>query len=68
MSRSAADLLNHHVAVSHSQLEDPLLFSTLGYALHWLIWPRMLMALLAVWLRKLELRWSRQRARLPEPV
>lgn len=68
MSRSDADLLNHHVAVSHSQLEDPLLFITLGYALHWLIWPRMLMALLAVWLRKLELRWSRQRARLPEPV
>ncbi|HPJ61947.1 nucleoside recognition domain-containing protein [Lentimicrobium sp.] len=68
MSRSDADLLNHHVAVSHSQLEDPLLFITLGYTLHWLIWPRMLVALLAVWLRKLELRWSRQRARLPEPV
>lgn len=68
MSRSDADLLNHHVAVSHSQLEDPLLFITLGYTLHWLIWPRMLVALLAVWLRKLELHWSRQRARLPEPV
>jgi len=68
MNRSDADLLNHHVAVSHSQLEDPLLFITLGYTLHWLIWPRMLVALLAVWLRKLELRWSRQRARLPEPV
>ncbi|HOI87396.1 MAG TPA: nucleoside recognition protein [Lentimicrobium sp.] len=55
MSRSDADLLNHHVAVSHSQLEDPLLFLTLGYALHWLIWPRILMGWLAVWVRKLEL-------------
>ena len=56
MSREDADLLNHHVAVSHSQLEDPLLFITLGYTLHWLIWPRVLLALGAVWLRKLELK------------
>ncbi|MFN8135845.1 MAG: hypothetical protein U0Z17_11695 [Bacteroidales bacterium] len=27
--RHDADLLNHHVALSHSQLEDPLLFLTL---------------------------------------
>ncbi|MBL7905935.1 MAG: nucleoside recognition protein [Bacteroidales bacterium] len=57
MSREDADLLNHHVAVSHSQLEDPLLFITLGFTLHWLIWPRMLVALMAVWLRKLELKF-----------
>lgn len=56
MSRKDADLLNHHVAVSHSQLEDPLLFITLGYTLHWLIWPRVLLALGAVWLSKLELK------------
>lgn len=55
MSREEADLLNHHVAVSHSQLEDPLLFLTLGYTLHWLIWPRILVAIAAVWLRKAEL-------------
>ncbi len=55
MSREDADLLNHHVAVSHSQLEDPLLFITLGYTLHWLIWPRILIGMLAVWMRKLEL-------------
>lgn len=54
MSREDADLLNHHVAVSHSQLEDPLLFITLGYTLHWLIWPRILLGMLAVWLRKWE--------------
>jgi hypothetical protein len=56
MSREDADLLNHHVSLSHSQLEDPLLFLTLGYAIHWLIWPRILIAIAAVWLRKAELR------------
>ncbi len=56
MSRADADLLNHHVSLSHSQLEDPLLFLTLGYAIHWLIWPRILIAIAAVWLRKAELK------------
>jgi hypothetical protein len=55
MSRQEADLLNHHVAVSHSQLEDPLLFVSLGYAMHWLMWPRVVIALLTVWERRLEL-------------
>lgn len=52
MSAEDADLLNHHVSISHSQLEDPLLFMTLGYALHWLIWPRILVAIFSVWLRR----------------
>ncbi len=56
MSREDADLLNHHVSLSHSQLEDPLLFLTLGYAIHWLIWPRIIIAISAVWLRRLELK------------
>ncbi len=56
MNRQDADLLNHHVALSHSQLEDPLLFLTLGYAIHWLIWPRLIIALAAVWIRKAELK------------
>ena len=50
MTQKEADLLNHHIALSHSQLEDPLLFVTLGYTMHWLIWPRVLMAVIAVWL------------------
>jgi hypothetical protein len=56
MNREDADLLNHHVSLSHSQLEDPLLFLTLGYAIHWLIWPRLIIAIAAVWLRRAELR------------
>jgi spore maturation protein SpmB len=58
MSSKDADLLNHHVAISHSQLEDPLLFITLGYALHWLIWPRILLAVIAVWLRRAGLKYQ----------
>lgn len=57
MNREDADLLNHHVSLSHSQLEDPLLFLTLGYAIHWLIWPRIIIAIAAVWFRKAELKF-----------
>ena len=49
-----ADLLNHHISLSHSQLEDPLLFLTLGYSLPWLILPRVIIAIFAVWIRKIE--------------
>ena len=57
MSREDADLLNHHISLSHSQLEDPLLFLTLGFTIHWLIWPRLIIAIVAVWLRKAEIKF-----------
>jgi hypothetical protein len=70
MSREDADLLNHHVSLSHSQLEDPLLFLTLGYAIHWLIWPRIIIAIAAVWLRKAELKFVAmyRSRRMPEHI
>lgn len=55
MNREEADLLNHHAVISHSQIEDPLLFLALGLSMHWLIWPRILLAIITVWLRRLEL-------------
>lgn len=58
LSKKDADLLNHHIAISHSQLEDPLLFLTLGYAIYWLMWPRILLAIIVVWLRKAELHYT----------
>lgn len=57
LNKDDADLLNHHIAISHSQLEDPLLFLTLGYTIYWLMWPRLLLAIVSVWLRKAELRY-----------
>jgi hypothetical protein len=54
LSHEDADLLNHHIAISHSQLEDPLLFVAIGYPLLILIWPRILLAFLFVWIRRAE--------------
>lgn len=48
-----ADALNYHLAVSHSLMEDPLLFAVLGLPVFWLIVPRMILAILVVWLRRL---------------
>lgn len=55
LNKKDSDLLNHHIAVSHSQLEDPLLFVALGYSYTILFFPRILLAMIFVWLRKLEL-------------
>jgi len=55
LSREDADLLNHNIAISHSQLEDPLLFVAIGYPLGILIWPRVLLAIIFVWLRRFEI-------------
>ncbi len=47
-----ADLLNYHLAISHSQLEDPLLFAVLGLPMLWLIIPRVILAIFVVWLKR----------------
>lgn len=55
LTRKEADLLNHHIAISHSQLEDTLLFMAMGFSIPWLILPRFVLAVAAVWLRRLEM-------------
>ena len=50
-----ADLLNHHIAVSHSLLEDTLLFVAMGYPLLILVIPRILLSIVYVWIRRFEL-------------
>jgi spore maturation protein SpmB len=55
MTKPEADLLNHHIAVSHSQLEDPLLFAAIGVPIWWLILPRFFLGIIVVWLYRLEL-------------
>lgn len=60
LSKEDADLLNHHIAISHSQLEDPLLFVSVGYSYFILMWPRVLLAVLFVWFRKFELWLNRK--------
>ena len=59
LSKEDADLLNHHIAISHSQLEDTLLFVAMGYHFGILIVPRLLLSMVYVWLRRFEL-WGRK--------
>lgn len=54
LNKKECDLLNHHLSISHSQLEDPLLFLSLGYSIPILIIPRILFAILIVWLKRFE--------------
>lgn len=44
-----AKLLNTHAALNHSLLEDSLLFAAIGVGLFWIVIPRVLLAIAAVW-------------------
>ncbi|HPM10195.1 MAG: nucleoside recognition domain-containing protein [Bacteroidales bacterium] len=48
------DLLNHHISVSHSNVEDLLLFTAIGGMLPWMLLSRWVMSLFLVWERRLE--------------
>ena len=50
------DLLNHHIGVSHSNLEDLLLFTAIGGSFLWMLLSRWAMSLLLVWERKIEMK------------
>ncbi|MGD9977987.1 MAG: nucleoside recognition domain-containing protein [Bacteroidales bacterium] len=52
VSRRDADLLNYHIAISHSNLEDLLLFAALGVPILWMLIPRVIIAIAAVWGRR----------------
>ena len=52
LAHQEADLLNYHLAISHSQLEDPLLFVVMGLPIGWLIFPRVVLAIIVVWIRR----------------
>lgn len=50
ISKKDADLLNYHIAINHSLLEDTLLFVAIGVPAAWLIAPRFLLAMAVVWI------------------
>lgn len=52
LTRESGRLLNIHLAVSHSLLEDTLVFVAIGIPLMWIIVTRLLFAIVAVWLRR----------------
>ncbi|MEG0163640.1 MAG: nucleoside recognition protein, partial [Mucinivorans sp.] len=53
ISPSAARELNSSAAITHSLLEDTLIFVAIGLNVVWLIVPRMILAIVAVWSQKI---------------
>ncbi|HKM44989.1 MAG TPA: hypothetical protein VJY12_05965, partial [Dysgonamonadaceae bacterium] len=53
VTKAEGSLLNYHLAVSHSILEDNLLFVALGVSIWWILVTRLIAAWIVVWLRRL---------------
>ena len=49
ISLKDANLLNYHIAINHSLLEDTLLFAAIGVPAGWIISTRVILAILIVW-------------------
>jgi len=49
ISRKDVNLLNYHIAINHSLLEDTLLFVAIGVPAGWIVVPRFALAILVVW-------------------
>lgn len=58
VNRTEANLLNYHLAMSHSIIEDNLLFVALGVSIWWILGVRFTVAWLVVWSRKMFLRFK----------
>ena len=53
------DLLNRHIGISHSNLEDLILFSAAGGAFLWMLLSRWAMSFVWVWLKRISMMMSR---------
>lgn len=53
INKLEVNLLNRHIAISHSLLEDTLLFVAIGVSAVWIIFPRLILALIVVWIYRL---------------
>ena len=51
--KSDARIFHSHIAISHSLLEDTLLFAAIGVGVFWLFVPRLLLATVVVWMQRL---------------
>jgi spore maturation protein SpmB len=55
VSKEDIDLLNHHIAISHSNLEDVILLSSVGAMTIWILLSRWVMSFILVWELRLEM-------------
>lgn len=53
VTKEEGSLLNYHLAISHSVLEDNLLFVALGVSIWWILVTRLIAAWVVVWSRRL---------------
>ena len=58
VSKAEGSLLNYHLAISHSIIEDNLLFVALGVSIWWILITRLIAAWIVVWLRRLFLNFK----------
>ena len=49
ISLESAGLLNYHIAINHSLLEDTLIFVAIGVPVLWITIPRIILAMIVVW-------------------
>lgn len=49
ITKKDANLMNWHLSISHSLLEDTILFAMMGIGVGWLIAPRLILAIIVVW-------------------
>lgn len=52
VTKAEGSLLNYHLAVSHSVIEDNLLFAALGVSFWFILATRLIVAWIVVWLRR----------------
>ena len=55
IDKTDADLLNHHISISHSNLEDVFLLGSVGALLPWMVLSRWALSFLLVWELRLEI-------------
>jgi hypothetical protein len=53
LGKRDADLLNRHIAISHSLLEDTFVFVAIGVNAFWITVPRVALAIASVWITRL---------------
>lgn len=56
VSKNDCRILNVHLSMCHSLVEDSMIFAALGISVFWIIFPRLLFAFVAVWGYRLFLR------------
>lgn len=64
MKLKDADLLNHHAAISHSLLEDTILYAAVGIPVLWLMVPRLLLSVAVVWIERARRRIAKRPLRV----